>query len=93
MRRVPLRIAVGVAFVDGSGAAKIGGGPVDSVKTNANAYLVIVPGDLDGKDLFKRVLRSLGEKVSKDLRKAILSTSIEAIREFIPFAKGAILES
>ena len=93
MRRVPLRIAVGVAFVDGSGAAKVGGGPVDSVKTNANAYVVIVPGDLDGKDLFKRVLRSLGEKVSKDLRKAILSTSIEAIREFIPFAKGAILES
>ena len=91
MRRVVLRIAVGVAFVDGS--AKVGGGPVDSVKTNANAYVVIVPGDLDGKDLFKLVLRSLGEKVSKDLRKAIMSTPIEAIREFIPFAKGAILES
>jgi predicted ribosome quality control (RQC) complex YloA/Tae2 family protein len=93
MRRVPLSIAVGVSLDEKSGARSVKGGPVDSVKTKANAYVVIVPGGLDGKDLFRRVLRNLSEKVSKDLRQAILSTSVEAIRDFIPFSKGAILEN
>jgi predicted ribosome quality control (RQC) complex YloA/Tae2 family protein len=93
MRRVPLRIAVGVSLDEKSGAMSVKGGPIDSVKTKANAYVVIVPGGLCGKDLFKRVLRNLGEEVSKDLRQAILSTSVEAIRDFIPFSKGAILEN
>jgi predicted ribosome quality control (RQC) complex YloA/Tae2 family protein len=92
MRRVPLRTALGVSFDQGTGVARIDGGPVGSVKAKATAYVVIVPGDLSGKELFKRVLKSLAEKVSKELREAILNLSVESIREFIPFGKGTVLK-
>ncbi|MGD0496726.1 MAG: ribosome rescue protein RqcH [Candidatus Bathyarchaeia archaeon] len=92
MRGVPLRVAVGVALDEGTGVARIGGGPVEAVKAKTNVYVVIVPGDLSGKELFKRVLRSLAEKVSKELREAILTLSVESVREFIPFGKGTVLK-
>jgi predicted ribosome quality control (RQC) complex YloA/Tae2 family protein len=92
MRGVPLRIAVGVALDEETGVGRIGGGPVEAVKAKTTAHVVIVPGDLSGKELFKRVLRSLAGKVSKDLREAILSLSVESAREFIPFGKGTVLK-
>ena len=92
MRGVPLKIAVGVAFDEGTGVARIGGGPVEAVKAKTTAHVVIVPGDLSGKELFRRVLRSLAEKVSKERREAILTLSVESIREFIPFGKGTVLK-
>jgi predicted ribosome quality control (RQC) complex YloA/Tae2 family protein len=90
MRSVPLRVAIGVMVNEEEGLARIGGGPVDAVKAKANAYVVIVPGDLTGKELFKRVLRVLAEKVSKEVRESILELSVEAIREYIPYNKGTI---
>jgi predicted ribosome quality control (RQC) complex YloA/Tae2 family protein len=92
MRGVPLRVAVGVALEEGTGVARIGGGPVEVVKAKTTSHVVIVPGDLSGKELFKRVLKSLADKVSKELREAILSLSGESIREFIPFGKGTVLK-
>lgn len=92
MRGVPIRMAVGVAFDEETGVARIGGGPVEAVKAKTTAHVVIVPGDVSGKELFKRVLRSLAEKVSKELREAILSLSVESVREFIPFGKGTVLK-
>jgi predicted ribosome quality control (RQC) complex YloA/Tae2 family protein len=90
MRSVPLRVAIGIMVNEEEGWARIGGGPVDAVKDKANAYVVIVPGDLTGKELFKRVLRSLAEKVSKEVRESILELSVEAIREYIPYNKGTV---
>jgi hypothetical protein len=90
MRSVPLRVAIGIMVNEEEGWARIGGGPVDAVKDKSNAYVVIVPGDLTGKELFKRVLRSLAEKVSKEVRESILELSVEAIREYIPYNKGTI---
>ncbi|HML03098.1 MAG TPA: hypothetical protein VK487_06965, partial [Candidatus Bathyarchaeia archaeon] len=75
-----------------TGAATIGGGPVEAVKAKTTAHVVIVPGDLSGKELFKHVLKSLAEKVSKELREAILTLSVESVREFIPYGKGAVLK-
>lgn len=92
MRGVPLRIAVGVALNEETGVARIGGGPVEAVKVKTTSHVVIVPGDLSGKELCKRVLRSLADKVSKELREPILSLSVESVREFIPFGKGMILK-
>ena len=91
MRRVQLRTAIGVAFDEETSAARIGGGPVEAVKAKTNVYVVIVPGDMSGKELFKRVLKDLARKVSKELREAIMSLSVEAVREFIPFSKGIVL--
>ena len=88
MRNVLLRIAVGVSVNEEEGWCRIGGGPVDAVKAKTNAYVVVVPGDFAGKELFKHVLKSLAEKVSKDVREAILKLSVEAIREYIPYSEG-----
>lgn len=92
MRGTPLRIAVGVAISDRESRARIGGGPVEAVRTKSNAYVVIVPGDVEGKELSNRVLTSLGRKLPRELRETVLKVSVEEIREFIPYGKGRILE-
>jgi hypothetical protein len=92
MREVPLRVGIGVAVNEEEGWIRIGGGPVDAVKAKTNAYVVVMPGDLAGKELFKRVLGGLAVKMSKELRGMVAKASVEAVREFIPYGKGKIVE-
>ena len=92
MRNVPLRIAIGVSVNEEEGWVRIGGGPVDAVKAKANVYVVVVPGDVAGKELLRRVLGGLAVKLPKELREIVLRASVEAVREFIPFGKGRITE-
>jgi predicted ribosome quality control (RQC) complex YloA/Tae2 family protein len=91
LRGVSLRLAIGVAVGD-EGEMQFVGGPADAVKAKANIYVIVVPGDLAGKELFKRVLKGLVGKISKEQREKVLKASIEEIREFIPYNKGRILE-
>jgi hypothetical protein len=91
MRNVPLRVAVGVSVNEEEGWVRIGGGPLDAVKAKADAYVIVVPGDFTGKELFKHVLRSLTGKVSKEVREAISELSVESIREYIPYSKGRVI--
>lgn len=91
MRNVPLRVGVGVAVNEDEGLVRVGGGPVDAVKAKSDAYVVVVPGDMAGKELFRRVLRSLAVKLPKEYREMVAEASVEAIREFIPYGKGRIL--
>jgi len=91
LRGIPLKLAVGVA-VEENGEVEFAGGPLDSVKAKAEAYVVVVPGDLAGKELFKRVLKGLARKMPKEQREKVLKASMEEIREFIPYNKGRILE-
>jgi hypothetical protein len=90
MRGIPLRIAIGVVFNEAEGIPKIEAGSVDLVKPKTEAHVVIVPGGLEGRDFFKRILKALSEKVPKEKRQAILRMPIEMVREHIPFGKGAI---
>jgi len=92
MRNVPLRVAIGVSVNEEEGWARIGGGPVDAVRTKANVYVIVVPGDVAGKELFRRVLGGLAVKLPKELREMVLRASVEAVREYIPFGKGRITE-
>ena len=87
MRNTPLRVAVGM--VVGEETVFVGG-PVDAVKAKTKAYVVIVPGDLAGKELLKQILRSLMLKLPKEQREKAGKTSIEQIREFVPYTKGTI---
>ncbi len=59
MRGVPLRIAIGVVFDELNGLPKIEAGPVDLVKTKTSTHVVIVPGDFEGRDFFKSILKSI----------------------------------
>jgi predicted ribosome quality control (RQC) complex YloA/Tae2 family protein len=88
MRGTALRLAVGLVEGD---EGKFVGGPVDSVKAKTKVNLIIVPGDSEGKELLKAVLRSLTLKLPKEQREKIAKASIEHVREFIPYTKARII--
>ncbi len=87
MRNTPLRVAVGIIVGEETSFV---GGPVDTVKAKTKAYVVIAPGDSNGKELLKQILKSLMLKLSKEQREKAGKTSIEQVREFVPYTKGTI---
>lgn len=89
MRGVPLRVAVGIIADEETSFV---GGPVDAVKAKTKAYVILKPGDYTGKELLKQVLRLLMLKLPKEQREKAGKTSIEQIREFVPYTKGSISE-
>lgn len=89
MRGVPLKVAVGITVNDETSFV---GGPVDAVKAKTKAYIVLLPGDYVGKELLQRILRSLMLKMPKEQREKLGKTSIEQIREYVPYTKGTIAE-
>jgi len=86
-RNTPLRVAVGIVLGE---ETTFVGGPVDSVKAKTKSYVVIQPGDYQGKELLQMTMRTLTAKLSKEQREKAGKTSIEQVREFIPYTKGAI---
>jgi predicted ribosome quality control (RQC) complex YloA/Tae2 family protein len=89
MRNVPLKVAVGMIINDKTSFV---GGPIDAVKAKTKTYAVLVPGDYTGKELLTKILRTLMVKLPKDGREKAGKTSIEQIREFVPYTKGTITE-
>ena len=87
MRNTPLRVAVGIIVGE---ETTFVGGPVEAVKAKTKAYIVIQPGDLAGKELLKQILKSLMLKLSKEQREKAGKTSLEQVREFVPYTKGTI---
>ena len=90
-RSVELKLAIGV-IVGPDGSVKFVGGPVSSVQAKTQAYVIVVPGDVTGKELFKRILSLLADKVSKEARETVLKASVEQIRDFVPYGRGRLLE-
>ncbi|MDR2708219.1 MAG: NFACT family protein [Nitrososphaerota archaeon] len=88
LRNTPLKTAIGV--IANEETAYFIGGSIDTVRAKAKSYVVIVPGDYQGKDLLKMVLKTLMLKLSKEDKEKLGKTSIEQIREFIPYTKGTI---
>lgn len=88
-RNIPLRVAVGVLF-DKDGAIRFVGGPPDSLRNKTQTYVIVVPGASAGRYLLVNVLKTLAEKWPKEQRQLILKSSIEEIREFIPYGMGEI---
>ncbi|MCX6644401.1 MAG: ribosome rescue protein RqcH, partial [Candidatus Bathyarchaeota archaeon] len=89
MRSVPLKLAVGIIVNEETCFV---GGPVDAVKAKTKTYVTLVPGDLAGKELLKQLLRSLMLKLPKEQREKAGKTSIEQIREFVPYTKGTVTQ-
>jgi len=86
-RNSPLQVAIGVVVGE---EVTFVGGPIDAVKAKTKNYLVILPGDYQGKELLQMVMRSLTAKLSREQREKAGKTSIEQVREFVPYTKGAI---
>jgi predicted ribosome quality control (RQC) complex YloA/Tae2 family protein len=89
MRNVPLRVAIGMTVDKGTHFV---GGPLDAVKAKTRAYVVLVPGDATGKDFLSQILKSLMLKLPKEEKEKTGKTSIEQIREFVPYTKGTITQ-
>jgi predicted ribosome quality control (RQC) complex YloA/Tae2 family protein len=89
IRNVPLRAAVGIIANEETSFI---GGPVEAVKAKTKSYVILLPGDYAGKELLKQILRLLMLKLPKEQREKAGKTSIEQIREFVPYTKGAITE-
>ncbi len=87
LRNTPLRVAVGIIVGEETSFV---GGPVEAVKAKTKSYLVILPGDLAGKELLKQILKYLMLKLPKEQREKAGKTSIEQVREFVPYTKGTI---
>jgi predicted ribosome quality control (RQC) complex YloA/Tae2 family protein len=90
MRNMPIKLAIGVVA---NGEVRFVGGPVEAVKAKTKAYVIIGPGDVAGKELLKQVLRLLALKLPKEQREKVGKASIEQVREFVPYAKGRILNA
>jgi predicted ribosome quality control (RQC) complex YloA/Tae2 family protein len=90
MRNTPLKIAIGTILDEKTGEIKFTSGPVDAVKAKTQNYVVIVPGDINAKELSKQILKRLTEKAPKEAREKIQKTTHEQIRELIPYGKGTI---
>jgi predicted ribosome quality control (RQC) complex YloA/Tae2 family protein len=86
-RGVPLHVGVGIN-VDAE--TSFVGGPVDAVKAKTKNYVILVPGDYSGKELLTKILRTLMLKLPKEQREQAGKTSIERIRELVPYTKGTI---
>jgi predicted ribosome quality control (RQC) complex YloA/Tae2 family protein len=91
-RDMPLKLAIGV-IIGPDGSVKFVGGPVASVQAKTQAYVIIVPGESTGKELFRRILSALAEKTNKEVREKMLKASVEMIRDFVPYGMGRLVES
>ncbi|MGQ9539028.1 MAG: ribosome rescue protein RqcH [Candidatus Bathycorpusculaceae bacterium] len=91
MRGTSLKLAVGVLFDEKTDEPSFINGAVDAVKAKTNTYVTVIPGDIGGKELLKQVLKALATKTPKEKREKVLKTSIETIKDFIPYVKGRIL--
>ncbi len=87
IRNMPLRLAIGIIVGEETSFV---GGPVEAVKAKTKSYVVLVPGDNAGKELLKQILKSLMLKLPKEQREKAGKTSIEQVREFVPYTKGTI---
>jgi hypothetical protein len=87
LRNMPLRTAVGIIVNEETSFV---GGPVEAVKAKTKSYIVLLPGDNQGKELLKQIMKSLMLKLTKEQREKTGKTSIEQIREFVPYTKGMI---
>jgi NFACT protein RNA binding domain len=87
LRNIPLRTSVGIIVNEETNFV---GGPVDAVKTKTKSYIVLQPGDNQGKELLKQIMKSLMLKLTKEQREKTGKTSIEQIREYVPYTKGTI---
>jgi len=87
LRNMPLRTAIGIIVNEETSFL---GGPVEAVKAKTKSYIVLLPGDNQGKELLKQIMKSLMLKLTKEQREKTGKTSIEQIREYVPYTKGTI---
>ncbi len=90
MRNVPLKLAIGVVEDE---KTRFVGGAVEAVQAKTKNYVTLVPGDEAGKEFLKKILQALTLKLPKEQREKVAKTSIEQVREFVPYTKGRLVKN
>jgi predicted ribosome quality control (RQC) complex YloA/Tae2 family protein len=90
MRNTALTTSIGAILMENKNVEFVGG-PLEAVKAKTNVYLTLAPGHLEGKEFFKRIIATLAKQFPKDSQERIFKTSIEEIREFVPYGSGRIV--
>ena len=88
VRRVPLRVAIGVEIKEEQ--PTVIGGPIEAVSKQTNNFVEIVPGKHTSSELAKQIRRLLAKKAAKTLEKQVLEIPLEEIQKFIPSGRGAV---
>ncbi len=65
-------------------------GPERAVKKYAKYYLVVVPGNEEGKKLGRRIKDKLKEKVGKEDKEKIERINIEDFLKVVPYGRGEV---
>ncbi len=90
LRNVPLKLAIGLVETE---KTRFAGGAVDAVKAKTKNYVTLVPGDETGKEFLKQILQALALNLPKEQREKVGKTSIELVREFVPYTKGRLVKN
>lgn len=85
LRNVKLEFGIGVKIDD---MAKPLCGTLESVKKNADYFVVLVPGDLPQMELAKKIKAKIIKSSSKDAKKILEAVPLEEIQRVIPSGKG-----
>ena len=91
LRKISLRTTIGVVTKQEE-QTKVIGGPKDAIASQTNFYVEMAPGDQPSGPLAKRIREILSRKVPKERQKTMLSLSLDAIQNFIPYGKGTVLQ-
>ncbi len=88
LRKVPLRLAVGVTLT--SDRPVVVGGPPTAIRMQTPFYLEIVPGRLKTGELVRRIVAQLVGKVPEEAKRDISAIPMDEFQVFIPGGRGQL---
>lgn len=91
IRRVPLRVALGVEKQDEQ--LRVIGGPIEAIRKHTNVYVEVIPGEEPSAKLAKELRSMLLETATQEDREKITKITVEEIQQFIPLGKGVALKT
>lgn len=82
LKNIPLRIAIGVEFVDGY--LRVIAGPPSAIRKITKYYLTLAPGDIPRDETVKRIKSALISVVDDFLKDGVKRIPLHAFLEFLP---------
>lgn len=94
LKKMELRLAVGIRFEDdkdGNRTAKIISGNVQSINNHAKYFVTIITGDIEQRELAKKVRIKILQKALPEGKTLIENIPIEEIQRMIPSGSGDVI--
>ncbi len=88
IRKVPLRLAVGVKLT--SDRPIVVGGPPTAISAQTHVFQEIVPGRLKTRELIRRIVVQFVKRVPEEAKRVVSSIPTEEFHVFIPGGRGQL---